>query len=262
MQEKGKKPLPTFQEAQTKKPEEKTKKTVTEPDRAEVMAAELTKNKILSGRHLIKELPFFAIEPIALIAMIVMGTMLISFELLGISGKFMGINPSVIAFFLIAFLSLALYTIKRVMYFPVKNKVIVERVYKTGGSLLSAEEIPHDGKLLFFKDGKGANVFLERLYESFDVSTGRPKITCVEGYPTNVSTYDLAHDKITDRFAQKLSDVVATAEQAGEIKARNDLMEFEGKPGRDKTFILLIFILLAAIASVGLGVAALMPPTA
>lgn len=189
------------------------------------------------SKHLLKELPFFKIEPFILIFA---GLLLpITLVVLDIFGFFPG--ASIAALMLVIFSMWGIYFVKYFLFMPTGKKVIIERFFKNTGVSLSCEKIPGKGEIEMGDDIPPVQV--TQANKHFEMSSGRPLIIAIEEVPQNCSLLQLYQP---DRSSRELNSIIKVTWNTAWHAATENLLGF-GNRLRDPVFLMSAGVLVGII---------------
>jgi len=181
------------------------------------------------SKHLIKELPFFRIEPFVMIIVgLLMPIMVLVLQAIGVLA-----NGVLIGFLIVLVTMWVMWLVKYFKYLPTGKKVIVARFYKNTGVALSSEKINKEGVVKFDRKGNIPPTQITQVHKHFEMSSGRPMVIAVEEVPQNLS---LLKRYKPDRSARELNSVIKVTWNSAWHAATENILGFANK-FKDPNFI-------------------------
>lgn len=197
---------------------------------------------------LFKELPFFKMEPVFIIAVLFISMVLASLELLGL------IEFGVLYAYILSIGSMfIIWLTKFLLYMPRGKKIFIEKVYDDNTVQLIISKQPKDNKVNYSKNNlEIPPTRIERYHKHIEYYTGKPYVKTIQGKDLNYSVNELLEEK-SDKSAQEVETLIAKADAAAYLRGIGIALKMQDPLKNPQSIILLVAIVLL-LFMIGVGV--------
>ena len=212
---------------------------------------ELTKGITPLTPGLFKELPFFKLEPILIVIVIMVSIVSLVLEAIGlIQGIALMVSFSLIAFILTMFLT------KWFAFLPRGRKLFVEKSLEGGGIQVAIMAPPKDNKIHFSSnDLENPPAAIDRYNKHYEFYTGKPWVKIAQGRSPNYSVSELFEGKM-DKTAKENEAILHQTYDTGLLEGIGIALRMKGSLKQPITWIAIATLVVVGV-SIAIGLAQL-----
>jgi len=203
---------------------------------------EHTKGAVPLTPGLFKELPFFKLEPILIVVVIMASVVSLVLEAIGlIQGIALMVSFSLIAFILTMFFA------KWIAFLPRGRKLFVEKSLEGGGIQVAIMAPPKDNKIHFSSnDLENPPAAIDRYNKHYEFYTGKPWVKVAQNHSPNYSVSELFEGKM-DKTAKENEAILHQTYDTGLLDGIGIALRMKGSLKQPITIIAIATLILMVI---------------